>query len=363
LVPPELPELLPDEEALPDDDALPDDEALPEDELIPDDDALPDDDPVPEDELPDDEVIPEEDDAEPDEDVTPDEEDDDEALPDDPPMVASIEASTVGRPRRQYLPPRGDVAQTSPEGQSALLLQSWKSPAGHDVSQVAVAPFPPKRPPMPPKLKQQTSPLGQLEDEVHESAAPWHWPAVVHFAAPPPPRPIWAQQTCVFASQVAVPHAMLPLLDPELPDDDPPIPELEAPEELETPDEPDETPEDPEAPDDPDAPLLDPLAPDEELESLVTSSDASLEASFEASLDASFAASFDASFEASCAASANASSDASSPPSPGMSGMSSSGLRAPQPPAVTKEAATKAARIESDTFERIRDTAGAVIVV
>ena len=61
-------------------------------------------------------------------------------------------------PRRQYLPPRGDVAQTSPEGQSASLLQSWKSPAGHDVSQVDVAPPPPKRPPMPPRLKQQTSP-------------------------------------------------------------------------------------------------------------------------------------------------------------------------------------------------------------
>jgi hypothetical protein len=179
LVPPELPDDPPDDELpleLEDDELpelLPEEDALPEDEVLPEDDALPD-----EDVLPDDEETPEEDDVAPDEEVTPEEEeeeDDDEALPDDdPPMVASIEASTVGRPRRQYLPPRGDVAQTSPEGQSALLLQSWKSPAGHEVRQVDVAPFPPKRPAMPPKLKQQTSPLGQLEDEVHESAAPWH---------------------------------------------------------------------------------------------------------------------------------------------------------------------------------------------
>ena len=139
---------------------------------------------------------------------------------------------------------------------------------------------------------------------------------------------------------------MPPLLDPELLPDDEPMPELEAP------DEPDE-PEELEAPDDPEVPLLDPLDPDEELEPLLAV----------ASVNASFDASLDASFEASPDASANASSDASSAPMPGMSGESSSGLRAPHPAAVTKDAATKTARIESDTFERIRGTAGAVIVV
>src|SRR5579863_692570 len=118
---------------------------------------------------------------------------------------------------------------------------------------------------------------------------------------------------------------MPPLLEPEL------APELEPPL-LE--------PEEPEAPDDvelaaeldPDPPLLEPvLAPEDEPE-------LPLEAP---------------------------SSDASRETEPGIRGSepSSSGPRAPHPAATTNDATTKAARTKIGFFERIRSTAGALIVV
>jgi hypothetical protein len=139
---------------------------------------------------------------------------------------------------------------------------------GHDDSHVADAvPPPPRRPPSkppPPNVKQHTSPFEQLAELVHERAAPpMHCPVAVHIAVAPRPAPSCAQQTWVAASHVEVPHAMTPLLDPELlPEDDPDAPLLDPEPPLPEPpldDDPDPPPLDPEPPDDEDpAPLLDP---------------------------------------------------------------------------------------------------------
>jgi hypothetical protein len=94
------PELL-DEEPPLEDDELPPEEELPEEEELP---------------APDEE-------AAPDEDVPPEE----ELLDEEASTVASrtsIEASAMAD-AWQYLPPRGDVAQMSPAGHSAVVVQSW----------------------------------------------------------------------------------------------------------------------------------------------------------------------------------------------------------------------------------------------
>jgi len=100
---PASPPELPDEEPPLEEDELPPEEELPPDDELPDDELPPDDEP-PDDEPPDDE----------------------------PPTVASLAPESgptdasggPPRPGRQYCPPRGDIAQMSPAGQSALLAQS-----------------------------------------------------------------------------------------------------------------------------------------------------------------------------------------------------------------------------------------------
>jgi hypothetical protein len=178
----------------------------------------------------------------------------------------------------------------------------------HDAWHVEEAVPPPNNPPSTPpgpKVKQQTSPLGQPDEAVHErEAPPWHIPLTVHVGvAPRPPTARGAQHTCVDALHVAPPQAMVPPLDPELP-----LPLLLLLE---------EAPLDPElAPDDdPEPPLLDPeLAPDEEPELPLPDPEPPLDVDPLPSSEPD-------------------SRDASSDPTPGMSGApSSSGPRAPHAP-------------------------------
>ncbi len=93
------------------------------------------------------------------------------------------------------------------------------------------APGRPSRPARPPKVKQHTSPEGQLALPEHERSAPiWHCPIAVHEAVVPPGASC-AQQTWVAELQVDPPQAMVPPLEPlepVVPLEDPELPLLEA---------------------------------------------------------------------------------------------------------------------------------------
>src|SRR5258708_7731463 len=83
--------------------------------------------------------------------------------------------------RRPPAPPR---AQCSFVGQSALLEQSCRLPAGHEAWHDAPAPPPPSRPP--PNCAQHTSPLEHCWPLVHASEIPMHEDGALQVAPPPP---------------------------------------------------------------------------------------------------------------------------------------------------------------------------------
>ncbi len=78
-----------------------------------------------------------------------------------------------------------------------------------------------------PNEKQHTWPFEQLAELVHGIVAPVHAPMAVHVAAAPPepppaappPPPRVAQHTCVALSHVALPHAVVPVVEPPLDED------------------------------------------------------------------------------------------------------------------------------------------------
>jgi hypothetical protein len=77
------------------------------------------------------------------------------------------------------LTPSGVITQRSPMGQSLLEEQSWTRPPPpppHFASQLDIGVVPP------PRVTQQTSPVGQLELPVHVSPMPAHCPCSAHEA-------------------------------------------------------------------------------------------------------------------------------------------------------------------------------------